>query len=161
MPSRKLTDDQVREAHARCVAGERLKDVAAELGMHPESMRRRAKQLGLAKLPSGPIPTLSDAQVREAHARCMAGEKQAVIAAEYGVKPSAMQQRRKRLGLPALPCGTGKATEPRNADALLKAYCQYKAGRLVRQIAQDLGYASESGVCEAFRRWRDWLEANA
>lgn len=164
MARRKLTDEQVKQAHARCVAGEKLKDVAAELDMQPEAIRQRARTLGLPALKRGARRVLTERQVLEAHKRCVAGERLKGIAADYGVTPQAISNRCKLLGLSALPCtrpGDGVIDKPRRAEELLNAYRQWKAGRLQRQIAQDMGYAGTGPLSTTFKRWRDWLEANA
>jgi len=138
MPKRKLTDDQVLAAQDRCMAGEKQKDVAAELGVHAACLRSRAVALGLAELKRGKRSKLTDDQVREAHARYVAGAKQIDVAADLGVPPSTLRLSFERMGLPMPQRGKrSKLTE----DQVREAHARCVSGEKQTDVAAELGVA--------------------
>ena len=95
--SRRVTDDMTRAAHARQLAGEQLKDVAAEWGMSPQLLNRHFRRLKLTPvrhLQQGkPTPRRRNndahaAAAIEAHA---GGKLWREIAAELGVPRSTLR----------------------------------------------------------------------
>ena len=99
--SRRVTDDMTRAAHARQLAGEQLKDIAAEWGMSPSLLNRHFRQLGLTPVkalrkndksaPPAPRRRNNDAHAAAAIEAHAGGKLWREIAAELGVPRSTLR----------------------------------------------------------------------
>lgn len=93
--SRRVTDDMTRAAHARQLAGEQLKDIAAEWSMSPSLLNRHFRRLGLTSVknirkndknaPPAPRRRNNDAHAAVAIEVHAGGKPWREIAAELGV----------------------------------------------------------------------------
>lgn len=97
----KMTDDQVREAHSRYIAGVSYRALEKEYGVRWQTLQGRFGRMGLEIRPPATHPNqkLSDDQVREAATRLRLGVPLATLAREYGVDRVTLRQRLERAGL--------------------------------------------------------------
>ena len=146
---RKLSDAQARELHRRWQAGERQELLAAEVGVHAATMRRRWAAMELPSLPpedmrtrTAPPAALTEAQAVAAHKRYMAGTASSVLADELGINRQKLIRAFHRYGLTVKEQKTVTARPFHPAltpAAVREAIARNAAGEEWKAIAASLG----------------------
>ena len=93
----KMTPEQARAAHERYMAGEKLADLAAELGVAWQTLQGRWQRMGLKM--KEPWKKLSPEDVAEAGRRLAEGVPLVTLAREYGVDRGSLRERLEKAGL--------------------------------------------------------------
>lgn len=121
-----------------------LHEIAEELGVSTETVRREAHRLGIdVRRPTAP-PTLTEAVLREEYET--RGRSAAAIAADHDVSEQTVRRRLKQHGIALRPAG-GAARHPDLADTLSAAYFQREyvlAGRTLSNIAREHDVSTET-----------------
>lgn len=97
-PAIELDDEYVRGLHARHMAGEHIRALAREAGVHYATLTRRFRRLGLARVGGARPRWFSGEQIEAAVTAHAAGRSWKDIAAEYDVSPPTLQKAVRRAG---------------------------------------------------------------
>ncbi len=160
----RLDEDAVRALHARHMAGETIKALAAEAGVYSGTLsdyfkrynlrRQRRKLLvtddeaaaALAAHAAGQPwheiareMSISPKALRALHARHMAGETLAVLAGEVGVNPVTLRRRFQTLGLMSDLRPSGPAPLTLTSEQIAAVVAARAAGQPWNVIAADMG----------------------
>lgn len=134
--------DKRADTAARLLVAARARKVRLEASAAEEAPIAPARPAGPAA--ASPARGVAPDTIRALHARHVAGEPVAALAAEVGITRSALGRRFNRMGLkivrrPAKP--PARQSRPRRfaAEELAAAVAAHDAGRLWREIAAEMG----------------------
>lgn len=106
-----ISESAIKSAAAQIESGKQIDDVAQNVGIPPNFLRAKFKEIGLN--PYRWIARLTKEQYIQAHADAMAGTRWKDIEAKYEIRASALIGMFHRLNLPELPA---RVSGPRYAD---------------------------------------------
>jgi predicted transcriptional regulator len=138
----RLSADELAAAVAAHNAGQLWREIAAEMGMSRRKLRESLIEAGFDpghqrnRRSNGPPSKVGADEARALHARWMAGESSAVLAAEAGADPQTLRRRFRQLALPT--ARTYKRLHL-TADQMAAAVAARDAGRPWREIAAEMG----------------------
>lgn len=136
-PPPRLTEDAVRALHARNLAGETLKTLAAEVGLHSCTLSDYLKRYGLhgqrRKL------HVTDAEAAAAFADHAAGKSWQKIADAMGISSKALRLLRRQSGQAALGGARLNSSARRfDDDHVHTLYARYTAGESLAVLGAEL-----------------------